>query len=80
MEEVTKYEDLKYYNNDTEAQLAKLYLEFEEIPFEIAKPESRSSATRRPSDAVVVRVPKKSLKRAKAALARYQNIKGVPFN
>jgi hypothetical protein len=80
VKETTKCENLKYCDDDTEAELVKLYLEFEEIPFEIAKPESRNSKTSRPSDEVVIRVPQKHLKRAKAALARYKNIKGVPLN
>lgn len=34
MKDMTGYEDLKSFNDHTEAELVRLYLEFEEISFE----------------------------------------------
>ena len=81
MEQDTQFEVLKRYRSFTEAELARLCLEFENIPSKITPRRTHDLVEcRAPDTMVVVRVPHRSLERAKAALAKLGKTQGVPLS
>ncbi len=81
MEKDTQFEVLKKYRSFTEAELARICLELENIPSKVTPRRTHDLVeSRAPDSLVVIRVPHRSLERAKAALAQMSKTKGVPLS
>lgn len=78
MVETVSYKELVRYRRVTDAELTRLYLKFEDIPFKVLKRDS--AGTGHPRDEVIFKVPSHALESAQALLAQYQKTRGVPFN
>ncbi len=80
MRENLKYEELVRYHCEMDADLTRLRLNFEDIPFKMFKIEKEHCDSKDVREQVVFEVPSHSLKNARALLTQYREIQGVPFN